>query len=148
MIVADTNLMAYFLMNGDFTSEAEAVYRADSDWVAPYLWRSEFRNILALYLGQHGSGICPLTRGISSRQNLISLEEAEEIINQAELLLSGKECEVDSHSVLKLVHGSGLSAYDCEYIALAQDLNIRLVTSNLKIIKAFPAIAVSPKNFR
>ena len=128
LIVADTNLIAYFLIDGEFTSQAEEVYHADSDWVAPYLWRSEFRNILALYL----------------RQNLISLEEAEEIMNQAELLLSEKECEVNSNQVLKLVQVSSLSAYDCEYVALAQDLNILLVTSDRKIIKAFPEIAVFP----
>ncbi len=131
MIVADTNLIAYFLIDGDFTQDAEVVYQKDSNWVAPYLWRSEFRNILALYL----------------RQKLLSLEEAKEIVNQAELLLSGKEYEVESDDVLKLAHISGLSAYDCEYVALAQDLNIRLVTSDRQILKAFPEIAVSLVNF-
>ena len=131
MIVADTNLIAYFLIDGDFTQEAEAVYLADSDWVAPYLWRSEFRKILALYL-------C---------QNLILLEEAEEIMNQAELLLSEKEYEVASSKVLKLACVFNLSAYDCEYVALAQDLNLRLVTSDRKILKAFPGLAVSPADF-
>ena len=81
------------------------------------------------------------------RQNLLSLEEAKEIVNQAELLLLGKEYEVESDEVLKLAHISGLSAYDCEYVALAQDLNIRLVTSDSKIIKAFSEIAVSLVNF-
>ncbi len=131
MIVADTNLIAYFLIDGEFTEAAEAVYDADPDWIAPYLWRSEFRNILALYL----------------RQNLIFLSEAQEIMNQAELLLLDKESEVNSNVVLKLAHDSGLSAYDCEYIALAQDLNLNLVTSDRKILKAFPKIAFSISDF-
>lgn len=131
MIVADTNLIAYFLIDGDFTQDAEIVYQKDSDWVAPYLWRSEFRNILALYL----------------RQKLLSLEEAKAIMTQAELLLSGKECEIESDEVLKLAHISSLSAYDCEYVALAQDLDISLVTSDRKILKAFPKIAVSLVHF-
>ena len=114
MIVADTNLIAYLLIDGDFTQDAEVVYQKDSDWVAPYLWRSEFRNILALYLPQ----------------NLLSLEEAKEIADRAESLLSGKEYELESDRILKLSHISGLSAYDCEYVALAQDLNIPLVTSD------------------
>lgn len=132
MIVADTNLIAYFLIDGDFTEAAEAVYDADSDWVAPYLWCSEFRNILALYL----------------RQNLITLAFAEEIMEQAELLLLGKESEVGSNHVLKLAQISGLSAYDCEYVALAQDLNLNLVTSDRQILQAFPAIAISPIHFK
>ncbi len=131
MIVADTNLIAYFLIEGEFTSEAEAVYQQDSDWAAPYLWRSEFRSILALYL----------------RQDLISLAEAKEIMNQAQLLLLKKEWEVESDLVLKLADISGLSAYDCEYVALAQDLNTPLITSDRQIINAFPAIAISLANF-
>ena len=131
MIVADTNLIAYLLIDGEFTQDAELVYQKDSDWVAPYLWRSEFRNILALYL----------------RQNLLSLEEATEIMNQAELLLSKKEYEVESDRVLKLAHVSSLSAYDSEYIVLAQDLNIPLVTSDRQILKTFSKIAISLANF-
>ena len=56
-----------------------------------------------------------------------------------------KKVELDE--VLKLAHISGLSAYDCEYVALAQDLNICLVNSDSKIIKAFSEIAVSLVNF-
>lgn len=130
MIVADTNLIAYFLIEGDLTSEAEAVYQKDADWIAPYLWRSEFRNILALYL----------------RQDLISLEEAKEIMNQAETLLLGKEYEVDSESIIDLAKISRLSAYDCEYITLAQDLSLNLVTSDRKILQKYK-IAISPADF-
>ena len=131
MIVADTNLIAYFLLDGEFTSQAEAVYQKDADWFIPYLWRSEFRSILALYL----------------QKKLIALDEAKEIMNQAELLLLEKEREVESDVVFDLVSTSGLSAYDCEYIALAKELNIPLVTSDRKILKAFEQIALSPSDF-
>lgn len=131
MIVADTNLIAYLLLNGEFTLAAEAVYQKDADWFAPYLWRSEFRNILALYL----------------RNSLISLDEATEIMNQAQLILLEREWEVESDTVLNLASTSGLSAYDCEYIALAQKLNTCLITSDRKIIRTFGKIALSPTDF-
>lgn len=57
------------------------------------------------------------------------------------------ELEVDSSHVLMLTQKSGLSAYDCEYVALAQQLGIPLVTSDARIIKAFPTIAVAVDSF-
>ncbi len=50
MIVADTNVIAYLLIPSPFTAMAERVYRRDAEWVAPRLWRSEFRNVLSLYV--------------------------------------------------------------------------------------------------
>ncbi len=52
MIVADTNLIAYLLIPGQKTALAQAVFQQDPAWIAPFLWRSEFRNIPALYMRQ------------------------------------------------------------------------------------------------
>jgi predicted nucleic acid-binding protein len=57
------------------------------------------------------------------------------------------EYDVDSDRVLRLVAGSRCSAYDCEFVALAQELGISLVTIDKQILKDFPAAAVSLANF-
>jgi predicted nucleic acid-binding protein len=131
MIVADTNLIAYLMIEGDFTPQAELVYQFDSNWVAPYLWRSEFRNILALYL----------------RKNYLSMAEAKTIMAQAEVLMKNKEFELDSASILKMIENSTLSAYDCEYVVLAKKLGINLITNDKKILKSFPDLAVSLESY-
>ena len=131
MIVADTNLIAYLLLEGEYTKEAEVVYQIDSDWIAPYLWRSEFRNILALYL----------------RKDYLTLGQARQIIQKAESLLLGKEFEIESQQVLDLVASCQLSAYDCEYIVLAQQLGVNLVTADKKVLAQFPSVAISLKNY-
>lgn len=50
MIIADTNIISYLLLPTPFTESVEKLYNIDSEWAAPILWKSEFRNVLALYL--------------------------------------------------------------------------------------------------
>ncbi|MGB5633752.1 MAG: type II toxin-antitoxin system VapC family toxin [Waterburya sp.] len=127
MLVADTNLIAYLFIEGEFTSQAELVYQKDPDWIAPYLWRSEFRNILALY----------------QRKKILSLTQSQKIAGLAEELFLDKEFELDTNAILNLATNCTLSAYDCEYVLLAQNLRINLVTNDSKIIKEFPHITIN-----
>ena len=125
MIVVDTNIVAYLYLESEFTVRAEAQLTIDSNWVAPVLWRSEFRNILA---------------GVIRRKRL-TFDEARRVLAEAESLLAGGEHEVGSQQVLELVRDSECSAYDCEFIALAMQLNVKLVTMDNKLLKAFPKLA-------
>ena len=126
MIVVDTNIVAYLHLVGELTERAEALLRKDPDWAAPVLWRSEFRNLLAGYM----------------RRKTLAFDEARELQSEAESLMAGNEHEVDSQTVLELVRDSDCSAYDCEFIALAKQLNVKLVTMDSKLHKAFPKLAV------
>jgi predicted nucleic acid-binding protein len=131
VIVADTNLIAYFFIRGDYTADARSVFLKDPDWVAPLLWKSEFRNVVATYL----------------RQSYFTFKDALMIVNEAERLLHGNEYAVPADSVLKMASESKCSAYDCEFAALALDLRIKLVTSDKVILSAFPEIAVHIREF-
>ena len=62
--------------------------------------------------------------------------------HRAEALLSGREYEMDSYDVLARVPKSDCSAYDCEFVALAVRLGIRLVTMDKKLLRGFPGEAV------
>lgn len=127
MIVVDSNIIAYLYLPCEFTQYAEELLVSDSEWVAPVLWKSEFRNILAGYV----------------RRKTITFEQAYELQREAESLLSGCEYDIDSLDVLKLVRDSDCSAYDCEFVALAKHLGIKLVTMDKKILRSFPEIAKS-----
>ena len=127
MIVVDSNVLAYLYLPGEYTAAAEALLEQDSDWAAPILWRSEFRNILAGYL----------------RRKAITFEQANSLQREAESLLEGAEFEVESLAVLELVRDSDCSAYDCEFIALAMKLDTILITMDKKLLRAFPKRAIA-----
>ena len=67
--------------------------------------------------------------------------------SDAEHLLAGREYSVASTSVLHLALRSGCSAYDCEFVALARDLDVNLITTDRQVLKAFPDTAMSPEDF-
>jgi predicted nucleic acid-binding protein len=131
VIVADMNLVACLLLAGPESDLAQQVLERDSTWAAPVLWRSEFRSILAAFMRKRGLGI----------------SEAWQAHELAEGLLGAHEYTMGGERVLQLVASSSCSAYDCEYVALAEELQVRLVTSDREILRSFPRIALSPKQF-
>lgn len=131
MIVVDTNVLAYFAIEGPNTASAKAVFNRDPVWSAPLLWKSELRNILLNYL----------------RREKRPLEWAMGAFEQAEMAIGGREFDVKTPDVLSLAARSGCTAYDCEFVSLALDLGVPLVTCDKQILKAFPAVAVPLSGF-
>jgi predicted nucleic acid-binding protein len=125
LIVVDTNVLAYLLLPGPKTSLAEALLLDHPQWAAPPLWRSEWRNLLATYL----------------RRDLLNLPAALALMEKAEAILSAHEQPVSSEQVLALASSSRCSAYDCEFVAAAQQLGVPLVTEDRMILSAFPVEA-------
>ena len=72
---------------------------------------------------------------------------AVQIMEQAESLLKKLEHSVSSFKVLELVARSKCSAYNCEFVALAQDLNVPLITTDNQILNSFRDLTVSLKSF-
>jgi predicted nucleic acid-binding protein len=131
MIVADTSLIASLFLLSPATPEAEAVFEKDPEWVAPSLWRSEFRNVLATQVKVLG----------------LPVDDAVALFERAEDVVGEPELGTETHEILRWAQTGKLSAYDSEYVALADVLRVRLVTFDKGIIKAAPKIAVKPKAF-
>ena len=126
MIVVDNDVLCYFWLGAGRSEAARQARRRDAAWVAPRLWRSEFRQVLRGYM-QRGS---------------LRYAEALWFIEKAERSMRGREYDVISADVLKLVEQTGHSAYDCEYVALAQTLGVVLVTGDKPLADRFPNTAV------
>ena len=131
MIVVDSNVVAYCWVNGPLTALAQRVRVKDPDWHAPILWRSEMRSILTGYL----------------RDGSLTGPQVARIMEAAEDALAGREHLVPSAPVLDIAGKSRLSAYDCEFVALASLLSVPLVTADKAILKAFPDRALTMEAF-
>jgi len=131
VIVADTNLLAYLLLPGAYTDLADKVWEKDDEWAAPVLWRSEFLNVLAGYI----------------RKGLLTRSAALDAFRRAEAVVGGREFPTDAEKVLQLVERSTCSAYDCEFVALAEELGVALVTSDTRVLANFPKRAITPADF-
>jgi predicted nucleic acid-binding protein len=131
LIVVDTNLVAYFFVNGEHSGTAEKVFLKDSRWVAPLLWRSEFCCVLVKCL----------------RKGFFEMDDAIRIMEEAESLLSGGEYAVAAAGVLTLAGSSACLAYDAEFVVLARELGVPFVTLDKLLLESFPDSALSPERF-
>ena len=93
MIVVDANVIAYAVIPGARTDQALSAIEADEEWVAPPLWRSELRNILAT----------------SVRTKRLTIAQALAAWEQAALLVVESGLDLDCARVLRLFVQSGAS---------------------------------------
>jgi len=131
MIVVDSQLIAALLLNNEKTDLAREVLRRDDEWIAPLLWRSEFRQLLAFYL----------------RKKVLTLRQASLIMQEAESLMQGGQFEIPSLDILTVTEKYDCSAYAAEYIALAQEQGVPLVTMDKMYLRKFPAVAMNAESF-
>ena len=131
MIVVDTNVIAYLMIEGEKTEIAQQTFRQDSDWVMPVLWRHEFLNVLATFV-RHGGA---------------EINEAIDIWQKSERLFTSGERDIDMPHALRLACQYNISAYDAQFVALAMELSVPYVTGDQQILKVFPSIALSMQEF-
>lgn len=128
MIVVDTNVIASLVLPmSDQTEAAVRLLTVERDWSAPILWRSELTNVLA-------TGV---------RNRWFDLELALEALDTACEVIGENEFSVPCAPVLKLASESGCTAYDAEFVLLARELSVPLVTRDRQLLRAFPEIARS-----
>lgn len=131
MIVVDSNVVAYYWINGPLTEIAQKVWTKDPEWHVPFLWRSEMRSILAGYL----------------RDGTLNAAQSSQVMAAAEAAYAGREHFVSSEEVFEIVRETSLSAYDAEFVALANALAVPLVTTDKAVLRAYPDRALTMEAF-
>lgn len=131
MIVADCTLIVPMYVTDARTPLSEAVFLRDPVWLAPPLWRSEMRNAMRAYI----------------RAGKITLDEAKRGMRRAEATVIPGEVAISSDDVLDVVAASGCTAYDAEYVVVAEGFGVRLVTADGELLRKFPHMAVTAESF-
>lgn len=126
MVVIDTNVLAYLLIEGDRTADAQALYAGDADWRSESFVLVEFSNILATYV----------------RAGNLDRGTAGNLLASAERILSGS-VNLPHSRALELAAEFGVSAYDARFLGAARGLGAKLVTEDGKLRRAAPALTQS-----
>jgi predicted nucleic acid-binding protein len=113
MIVVDTNVIAYLLIEGDRTADAQALRLADPDWRSEPFLLVEFSNLLATQVR---------TKALSAAQAKSLLESAAQQVSAW--------VEVPHAEALAVALDRQVSAYDARFVACARRLSAPLVTED------------------
>jgi predicted nucleic acid-binding protein len=126
VVLVDTNVLAYLMLEGDRTSAAQELFKRDADWRSEAFIMVEFSNVLTTYVR---------TKVLSRDQGLKLLAGAEKLVPVLTSVQNARALEVATQF--------GISAYDARFVALAIQMKVKLVTEDAKLRAAVPSWTVS-----
>ncbi len=128
MIVADCTVIARLIIRADDPGPVDSLFERDPGWMAPSLWQAEFASVLCRY----------------ERAGRLPPDGTAALIEKALELFAQTTRQVPIARVLETARRTGCSSYDSHYIALAEDLRLKLWTYDGEILKKCPRISQKP----
>ena len=128
MIVADCTVIVRLVLAADDPKRAEALWLRDPEWIAPALWEAEFASVLLKY---ERAGQLPVA-GVSAH------------LTHAQALFEHTTHHVSMERALQSARRTGCSSYDSYYIALAEDLGLKLYSYDKEILLKCRGLALEP----
>ena len=126
VVLVDTNVLVYLMLEGDRTSAAQELFERDADWRSEAFIMVEFSNVLTTYVR---------TKVLSRDQGLKLLAGAEKLVPVLTSVRNARALEVAAQF--------GISAYDARFVALSIQMKVKLVTEDAKLRAAVPSWTVS-----
>ncbi len=130
MVVADTNVLAYYLLRTEpFAGEARRFWRIFEAVAAPDSWRAELMNVLWMAVRTKYIDLAGAHRRFRRAENLIAETVPARLLRPAALRLA-----------VQYDH----PAYDTLFVAAAQRHRAPLATFDKGLLARFPAVAYRP----
>jgi len=127
MIVVDANILLYAMIECETTPLTQELKSKDPDWRAPPLLMHEVLNVLVTH----------------ERRGMLTLDQCRELLRAATAFMGAAEIAVNVELALDMAARLRITGYDAQYVALAQQLSVTLVTEDRKLREAAPGIALS-----
>jgi predicted nucleic acid-binding protein len=126
VILVDTNILAYLMIEGDRTASAQELFERDSDWCSEGFVMVEFSNVIATYV----------------RTGALRQAQGSRLLAEAQVHLPTLHNVVNAQA-LEVAMQYAISAYDARFISLARQLKLKLVTEDAKLRTAVPSLTIS-----
>ena len=121
MVLVDTNILAYLMIEGDRTAAVRRLRSRDPDWRSEAFIMIELSNVLATYV----------------RARALERDRAFRLLAEAEAVIPAL-VTVPHWRALEAAAEYGISAYDGRFIALAIQSRHRVVTEDTRLLAAAP----------
>jgi predicted nucleic acid-binding protein len=127
VIVVDTSILIPAFVDAPSSARARRVIDPRARWVLPPMWRFEFTSAMATLI--RAGEIDPVT--------------AYGAMDDARTAVVSREVPVDQGQVIRVSIRHKISAYDAQYIALADEYGVVCVTSDKDLLKKAPDQTIS-----
>ncbi len=131
MLVVDTNIVVRLACESEHTALARHAQMLDPAWALPSLWQHEFLNALVMM----------------ERHQDVSEHMAMEIWRATRSEFALQERAVDIERAMHLAVQHHITGYDAQFVALAEELDVPLLTEDRDLLRKFPRRAVSLETF-
>lgn len=125
MIVVDSSVVPYLLIEGEWSDEVRALHELDSEWVTPPILNHELLDVLAAV------GAVEKSSG-----------NVERIWRDLRQILANRQQIPDPVRSLRIAIEKGLPGHQAQYLCLAETLGVPLVTESPLLLR------VSSKSIR
>jgi len=127
MVLVDTNVIAPLYVRSARTEAVEELFARDAVWRTEPLALIELSNVLIAY----------------ERSRYITAATARDCLNRAAAFLQPHFFRVSHQAALEAALDYRVTAYDARFLALADQLGIRLITEDARLRAAAPALTQS-----
>lgn len=131
MIVVDANILVSCVTETTHSPLARRVAAKDPKWILPALWQYEVTSAITVFI----------------RSRVLRMEQGIAAMEECRSLVAGREAAVDQIQACRLAVDLGISAYDAQYVALAQSYGVHCVSADQPLARKTPGLVIHLADF-